>query len=184
MGFSSYLTSDTEESILNVYTGLSRTVYMLQPNGLEHIVEEAYQGYMTFGGVDVFEWIVKINKLDSLCKEQDIQTFGSALALSGGIYIDVNTKQKYSLHYSSLLDDIQAFSGSYDDTQDGYVSTPNELIKTDVWEEISLIELLDIESLYMPRFSFDKNTVYENVSNAKSCPMQGCFNEDADKYSN
>jgi len=76
MGFSSFLTSDTEESILNVYTGLSRRVYMLQPNGLEHIVEEAYQGYMTFGGIDVFKWIVKINKLDSLCKEQEIQTLG------------------------------------------------------------------------------------------------------------
>jgi len=184
MGFSSYLTSDTEESILNIYTGLSRRVYMLQPNGLEHIVEEAYLGYMTFGGVDVFEWIVKINKLNSLCKEEDIQTLGSALALSGGIYIDVNTKQKYSLHYSSLLKDVQAFSGSYDDIQDGYIFTPNELIKTGVWEEISLTELLDIENVYMPRFSFDKNAVYENVPDAKSCPMQGCFIEDADNYSN
>lgn len=184
MGFSSFLTSDTQESILNVYTGLSRTVYMLQPNGLEHIVEEAYQGYMTFGGVDVFEWIVKINKLDSLCKEQDIRTLGLALSLCGGIYIDVNTKQKYSLHYSSLLEGIQAFSGSYDDIQDGYKFTPNELIKNGVWEEISLSEILGLESLYIPRFSFDKSAIYENVSDAQSCPIQGYFIEDADNYSN
>ena len=184
MGFSSFLTSDTEESILNVYTGLSKTVYMLQPNGLEHIVEEAYQGYMTFGGVDIFEWIVKINKLDSLCKEKDIRTLGLALSLCGSIYIDLNTKQKYSLHYSSLLDDIQALTGSYDEIQDGYALTPNELIKTNIWEEISLIELLGIENLYLPRFSFNKSAVYENILDAQSCPIQGYFIEDADSYSN
>jgi len=183
MGFSSFLTSDREESILNVYTGLSRIVYMLQPNGLEHIVEEAYQGYMTFGGIDVFEWIVKINNLDYLCKDKDIRTLGLALSICGSIYIDIKTQHKYSLHYSSLLADIRVFSGSYNDIQEGYIFTPNELIENGMWEEISLHNLLGIESLYMPRFSFDKSAVYENVPDAQSCPIQGYFIEDADNYS-
>lgn len=62
MGFFSFKTSDTNESIINVHArGDSKTIYMLQPNNQPHIVEFGYQGYGIFGGVDVFIWLIEQN---------------------------------------------------------------------------------------------------------------------------
>ena len=120
MGFSSFLTSDTKESIWNVYTGRSRTVYMLQPNGLPPIEEKAYQGYMVFGGVDVFEWIARINNLAGLTSDEEYRNAGLNL----------------------LYDEERS---------DGY---------------------------FMPRFSFDKNAIYEDLPDAEFCPYQGFFSDE------
>ena len=125
MGFSSYLTSDTKESVWNVYTGLSRTVYMLQPNGLPPIEEHAYQGYMRFGGVDVFEWVARTNELSGLTTDEEYRDAGLALL--------------------------------YDETSS--------------------------EDVYLPRFSFVKNAIYENLPNAEFCPYQGFFTGDAEMES-
>ncbi len=120
MGFSSYLTSDTKKSIWNIYTGLSRTVYMLQPNGLPPIRDDAYQGYMRFGGVDVFEWVARINKLEGLTTDEEYRDAGLSLL--------------YDKHRS--------------------------------------------KDVYLPRFSFDKDAVYEALPDAEFCPYQGYFMDD------
>ena len=145
MGFSSFLTSDTQESILNIYTKQSKIVYMLQPNGLAHIVEPAYEGYMEFGGVDVFEWIVTINTLDSLFKDKDFKSVGIALEVGGGIYVDSNTHKKYSYHYANLSNEIISFTNNYSSLQEGYEYSPNELIKKGIWREISIRDLINID---------------------------------------
>ena len=120
MGFSSFLTSDTQESIWNVYTGRAETVYMLQPNGLPPIRDDAYLGYLLFGGEDVFVWIAKINKVEGLETDEDYSNAGLKLM--------------------------------YDDTK------PNEI--------------------YLPKFSFDKDAIYEELPNAEFCPNQGFFSDD------
>ncbi|GIU40864.1 hypothetical protein TUM3794_19780 [Shewanella colwelliana] len=64
MGFFSWNTSDTNESIANIHSGhpnATRTVYMLQPGGKEPIECRAYEGYGVFGGVDAFAWLAKFN---------------------------------------------------------------------------------------------------------------------------
>lgn len=120
MGFSSYLTSDTKKSIWNIYTGLSRTVYMLQPNGLPPIRDDAYLGYMVFGGVDVFVWIAKVNGITDLADEEAYRNAGLKIM--------------------------------YDDEHN--------------------------HNLYLPRFSFNKNAIYEELPNAEFCPNQGFFTGD------
>lgn len=50
MGFFSWQTADTKESIMNHYSGQCKTVYLLQPGGAEPIEETAYDGYGVFGG--------------------------------------------------------------------------------------------------------------------------------------
>ena len=63
MGFFSWTTSDTEESISNKWSERgAKTVYLLQPNGEPAIKEENYDGYGVFGGVDVFDWLVDHNQ--------------------------------------------------------------------------------------------------------------------------
>ncbi|MGK2231160.1 MAG: hypothetical protein ACI92O_000318 [Colwellia sp.] len=61
MGFFSYKTSDTNESIMNHYTDECRPVYMLQPNGEPSIFEASYSGYGVFSGIDVYEWLADKN---------------------------------------------------------------------------------------------------------------------------
>jgi len=57
MGFSSWLTCDTKESIMNRYTDECKTVYLLQPNGKEPIMDSSYDGYCRIGEIeDVDEW--------------------------------------------------------------------------------------------------------------------------------
>lgn len=61
MGYFSWLTSDTQESIANNCTEQCRPVYLLQPGDLGNILESSYEGYGEFGGVDVFEWLARMN---------------------------------------------------------------------------------------------------------------------------
>ena len=61
MGFISFLTADTRESIRNVYTGEAKLVYLLQPGLAPSIEERSYEGYGVFGGVDVFVWLATHN---------------------------------------------------------------------------------------------------------------------------
>lgn len=71
MGFFSWKTADTQESIANVYVehpNTGRTVYLLQPNGEEAIAESGYQGYGVFNGVDAYAWLAK-NNLDCFSEE-------------------------------------------------------------------------------------------------------------------
>ena len=64
MGFTSWLTANTKESIRNRYAGGCRTVYLLQPYGRSPIKEEAYEGYGVFGDIDAFVWLAMHNLPD------------------------------------------------------------------------------------------------------------------------
>ena len=62
MGFMSWTTADTEESISCTHSVRgAQTVYLLQPNGRSPIREDDYDGYGVFGGQDAFEWLAKEN---------------------------------------------------------------------------------------------------------------------------
>ena len=62
MGFFSWKTSDTNRSISNTYSvrGTFRVI-MLMPNG-DKFVEEDYEGYGIFGGIDFYEAVYELNK--------------------------------------------------------------------------------------------------------------------------
>ncbi|MGI2115650.1 hypothetical protein ACRWQL_00530 (plasmid) [Shewanella sp. HL-SH4] len=67
MGFFSFKTSDTNESIAIIHTrhpNAGRTVYLLQPDGGRPIAEAAYNGYGDFGNVDAYAWLAKFNSPD------------------------------------------------------------------------------------------------------------------------
>jgi hypothetical protein len=69
MGFYSWRTADTKESIHNVESATPHTlkgsIYLLQPNGEPPIQENAYAGYSMFGGVNARVWLALKNS-DSL----------------------------------------------------------------------------------------------------------------------
>lgn len=93
MGMFSWLTADTKEVVKVHHSSVSyhakthgiegqRPVYMLQPNGLEPIRENAYSGYGICGGLDVFAWLAKTNlpnetaKLDLFEDERELRQLG------------------------------------------------------------------------------------------------------------
>ncbi len=66
MGFFSWKTADTNESIANIHSdhpNAGRTVYLLQPGGKEPIEETAYNGYGDFGPADAYAWLAEMNSL-------------------------------------------------------------------------------------------------------------------------
>lgn len=85
MGFLSWITSDTQESIPNYFSEkLPFTVHLLAPDG-QHIKEDNYEGYGAFGGKDVFAQWMLWNYPDE-CTDKDEDTIRS-------IFFD-----KYSRH--------------------------------------------------------------------------------------
>ena len=61
MGFFSWKTSDTHESISNTYSKKGTfKVYMLTPK--RRYVEDSYEGYGVFGGKDYYELVYELNK--------------------------------------------------------------------------------------------------------------------------
>jgi len=80
MGFFSWMTCDTNESISNQFSSRgAKTVYLLQPNGEPSIKEDNYEGYGDFGGVDAYVWLAEANGLGNTAGRDQ----GIALHFSG-----------------------------------------------------------------------------------------------------
>lgn len=176
MGFFSFLTSDTEESISSTYSDRgAKTVYLLQPNGEDPIKEDSYEGYGEFGGVDVYEWLARHNlpknKIASMSKGM-IRKSGLALAL-GKYYLHRDTGQKWSIFhgYAYLIKGCKDFRGSYATTIAEYGKTPAELIESGEFQEFKIAKNLK----FPLKFSFDKDADYDSLPPAKNCPNQGYF---------
>jgi hypothetical protein len=64
MGFFSWNTCDTGESIANQFSNRPTfTVHMITPDG-GVFTEEDYEGYGEFGGKDFYELLAELNKID------------------------------------------------------------------------------------------------------------------------
>ena len=63
MGFFSWVTSDTKESIPSWHSGQAcKTTYLLMPDG-NNLVFDGYEGYGVMAGVDVYELLAQRNGL-------------------------------------------------------------------------------------------------------------------------
>lgn len=176
MGFFSWLTADTEESIANVHSGNEmRTVYLIQPEINGHrdapIKETAYPGYGRFGGVYVYEWLAAKN-------------FGDASLISaainadcGNYYSDADHIYLCSLHIDEaefrkvIKTDRKIIEFPHYEHVLSNGKTPNQLIAEGVWFSNK------IELKYPLKFSFNPNAVYEDLPASKTCPFQGFFYE-------
>ena len=175
MGFFSWNTADTNESIMNVYSNSgARTVYLLHPSGKEHnISEDAYEGYGEFGGVDAYEFLAILNiDSDILDKAKslkiDIRDLG--IYLDYKYYIDTRTGKKYSYVFSNLFQELNSFD-NYASIIDGM--TVNDLIKNKIFVEKPFSDFLG-ETKYPLKFSFS-NIDYFSVGESNTADNQGFF---------
>lgn len=101
MGFFSWKTADTNQTIPNIYSDhedAGKMVYMLLPNGQKPIACSGYDGYGMFGGVDAYAWLAKMNiesmqHLDLYEDKDELREAGIGLSYS-------NEKIKYPLKFS------------------------------------------------------------------------------------
>ena len=98
MGFFSWMTSDTNESIANVYSVKDVfTVYVLCPNG-DVIKEECYNGYGKFGGRDIYSLVAQWN-VPEKCKDENGNWLPDDETRTVGINIACYEEQNACLRY-------------------------------------------------------------------------------------
>lgn len=178
MGFFSWLTADTDESIANVYSDREvKTVYLLQPNNLPPIEEPAYEGSGTFGGTDVYAWLAKMNFGDESLVSLAIT------ADCGHYHEDADAIYLCSLHIppemeapfrkvTGAAEKPIVFFETYErpiETRGG--RTMNQLV------EAKAVERKTIALKYPLKFSFNPKARYEDLPASESCPEQGYFYE-------
>ena len=181
MGFSSWLTSDTEESIQNKYSPKVRPVYLLQPEG-NHILEESYNGYGDFGEVNAFIWLAKKNADVVGIKNHeylsDIELLQLGVDMNYGMVCrDNETGDIWHIHqHNELLIPGKYFHGPWAETVPDLGLSLSDLVKSGQFE---IVDIKKIKKLQYPlKFSFDENQKYEDLPEAKICPHQGCFFEE------
>jgi len=182
MGFYSWLTADTKESIANAHTDRCRTVYLIQPDGKPAIEETAYDGYGRFGGTSAYTWLAKSNytheelvaTLGEGYDDEELYSLGVSLEL--GTYYEDKEGNKWSFGNKPLYG-LKGFEGDYGTPQPKYNDqTPNELLESGEWVERPLRDLDNSGKEFMPlKFSFNKDAVYEDLPFSRNCPNQGFF---------
>ena len=184
MGFFSWQTSDTQETIANIHSGHPnslRTVYLLQPKGLPPISESNYNGYGEFGGREAYAWVA-INSMipvfSNLTDAETLRLIGISISLNSDVYEDHNG-QLHSFHCSFRELGIKPFVGTYATIDPDFGKSPNELIESGEWRIKTFIDVIKFKfPEFVPaflKFSFDKNAVYEELPIAADCPKQGFF---------
>lgn len=172
MGFFSWETADSNQSIANVHSGRpTKTVYLLQPNGEPPITEPAYQGYGVFGGMDVFIWLAKHNFGEGGSREAAIfADCGHYLSDAENIYLcRLHVTEEQFRQVVTTDKPVVMFNNYMQKMPNG--KTPNELIESGAWTENPI-------SLNFPlKFSFDPNAKYEDLPASRPCPYQGFFFE-------
>lgn len=186
MGFTSYLTCDTEESIANTYSGhpnSKKTVYLLQPNQAP-IVEKAYEGYSNFGGVNSHIWLCEANVPNCKDLDEELKRYIGIALECGYYYSDKKGKKWQNNSGLEYLDpSIHNFMGLFNTPQPEYDNlTPNDLIKSGRWERHEAKELLPGGIRYPLKFSYNPNADYNAFPGSKNCEKQGYFYSEDDYY--
>ena len=176
MGFFSWKTSDTGESIANCYSSRpTRPVYLLQPHGNAPICEPNYQGYGVFGGVNAYEWLAEMNFGDkSLINVAIKAECGTYHFDEHNVYICAADLSEAEFRQVVKTDKVvvvfETFSALLRNGK-----TPNQCIEAGLWQEAK------IALSYPLKFSFVADAKYEDLPASEQCECQGFFFDDNDE---
>ena len=175
MGFFSWMTADSGESIMNTYSGYrTETVYMLSPGGGERHREDNYEGYGVFGGVDAFVHLARTNlpaeRLAGL-DEDALRIVGCAL--EAGYYERTDDGTKHQIFHvgADVIDPEITYHGvTYDVPIAAFGGrSANEMIAD------GLLVERRFEIAHPLKFSKSADAVYEDLPASRDCPCQGFF---------
>lgn len=183
MGFFSWLTADTKESIRNRHSAEGATpVYMLFPynkptiRGEFHLLETSYDGYGLFQSIDAYKWLARANYPKSwYLPDETRREIGIELDV-GDCYRDKNTGELFHKAGRFLFPGMKRITGLYNERQEGYDMSPNELLDKGIWSKEKVRDNVKFEREYLPlKFSFDEHAVYEDLPPSERDPSQGFF---------
>jgi hypothetical protein len=168
MGFFSWQTADWNQPINNKHSpDPSIGIYMLQPNGVPPIFAVDYDGYGVFNGVNVMEWLGRMNRPDLTRGKDDDFAFHVGHAVLFGCNKDKDTGELFSFHgYPGATT-----HGRFDEIVAGYDKSASDLCDCGQWVR----HHPEIE--YPLKFSFNSQAVYEDLPASKDDPDQGFFFE-------
>lgn len=110
MGFSSFLTNDTQRSISNRYTSRGALPVVMCDNKGNHWEEVAYEGYCSFGGMSYFVLLAYMNgAIDELIleTEDNYPEFSKAR----GVGIRLYSEKAEGTLYPNLVESENFFLG-------------------------------------------------------------------------
>lgn len=176
MGYFSWLTADTQESIPCQASGRKiKTVYLLQPNGAAPIAEPAYEGFGVFGGVDAYEWLARQNLAQSIIgalSDDELRRVGLTLKCGSHLFLDTRNNERVAIfHPVPDAFGVRFFPVRFDEPIDAYAgASADELIKQGRLKPTTLVDVR-----YPLKFSFRGSAVYEDLPASKDDPAQGFF---------
>jgi hypothetical protein len=101
MGFFSWITQDTKQSILNKHTGLEFPVMMTDNKG-NRWIEDNYNGYGMFGGKDYYVLIAEMNDSPEVNPDDSLEI--NKIREKG---IDLYFSERKDILYPNLTEDMQ-----------------------------------------------------------------------------
>lgn len=179
MGFFSWKTADTQESIWNTYSSKCRPVYLLNPRNEAPILEENYEGYGVFGGHDAYVWLAKTNlpqEINEPLDDNKLRALGLKLDLGFNSFIAPFGKfihaeeREVLLHYKLISEDEDVFV--FETYSDEFNTKLGPITPENIgWEQRSTYKAPTLK--YPLKFSFRKNALYSNLPASETCPSQG-----------
>jgi len=179
MGFFSWKTCDTQESIANDYSnGDVQTVFLLKPDGQSPVKEAAYDGYGVFGGVDAYAWLAQAN-----LGRSDVEL---GISLNHGHYLEsdeyilVCSQHATQRLYEFLIEQDTIKGGTKKIVSFGRYDQPiAEMggLSANQCRANGKVEEKDFAGhiKYPLKFSFNSNARYEDHPASDDCEFQGFF---------
>lgn len=176
MGFFSWLTADTQESIPCIYAdhpNSGRPVYLIQPAGKPPIREDSYEGHGVFGGINAYLWLARQNLDEQLTAgrtDDELIMFGTSIH-HAMYFRDTETKAELCIFddLRRLVPHLTYYPQRYNEMIPQLGGTGNDLIKS------GRLERLSYAHSYPLKFSFDPNAVYEDLPGSDRCTAQGIY---------
>lgn len=177
MGFFSWITSDTERSIANVYSP-RRTfpVYVLIPEhcGGGYIEERSYEGYGDFGGHDIYDLVADWNRtnltVDAIIKPERERWESGA---EGDKWFEAAVKR-----WENACARLKDFADGKD--EEYMIATYGKEYKRLIGIDIACYNEQNAALEYPIKIVEDKNLDYEDAEPSMSCPDQGFFYDDGE----
>lgn len=107
MGFFSWLTQDTNESIASNYSDRETFTVFMRDNKGNVWMEDNYEGYGVFGGKDFYELLAEMNELGNDRGD------GITLAFSGKPYISPNLNRDETIEWVDSEPETCPFQGYF-----------------------------------------------------------------------